>query len=297
MYATDVMDDLFYEEADGLSEMDYDDDFEDEYDDDFEDAFEAYDDFEDDYDAFEAYDDFEDDYDAFDYIVAEALGTDDLDEFWGKLVKGIKLLKKHVGPKIRKVAGRVGKKILGKKRYKKFKRSKFGKVWRWVNKKALGADEFVDEFEELDELVDYIDDLEELDAAAPVIAGLAIRKTIPGVSRLPKSKRIKLVKKVKNSTKMLGRRRGVKATKAMPKVVQVAKAVSNKTGQPVTKTIPKTTAKVAKSPTTTRRLASKVKKVAKMKRMMKGARKPYPYPMMRGSKYRCHVCGNVSVRC
>lgn len=323
MYATDVMDDLFYEEAEGLSEMDYDDDFEDEYDD-FEaydgfdddydgfedeyDDFEAYDEFDDGYDAFDAYDDFDDtydefddfddDFDALDYVVADALGAYDTDEFLKKLWKGIKKVGKkavRVAKKAAPIIGKVARRaapILSKLPIPQAQIA--GRIAGILGKlRADGADEF----EAIDAIADFADYTDELDLAAPVIAGLAIRKAMPGVARLPRSKRLKLVKKVKQSTKMLGRRQGAKATKAMPKVVQAAKVVTKKTGQPVTKTIPKTTAKVAKSPTTTRRLASKVKKVAKMKRMMKGTRKPYPYRMMGGNKYRCHVCGNVSVRC
>lgn len=324
MYPADVMDDLFYEEAEGLSEMDYDDDFEDEYDDfeayddDFEaydddsfDDFYAYDEFDDDYDddLYDAYDAFEDDYDEFDddydddgldildYFVAEALDSYDTDEFLKKLRRKFRKVFKKVGKVAKKIGrgvGKVARKVAPIAKLIPLPQAQaVGRIAGIAGKLlADGADEL----EAIDALADYADYTGEFDAAAPVIAGLAVKKAMPSVATLPISKRKKIVKQTKKAAKILARRQGAKATKAMPKVVQAAKMVTKKTGQPITRTIPKTAAKVAKSPTTTRRLASKVKKVAKMKRMMKGTRKPYPYRMM-GSRHRCQVCGSVSVRC
>ena len=279
-FESDVMDDLMYDEAEGLSEMGYADEF---YDYDDFDEFDAYDEFDDEYDEFDEFDDEYDEYDEFDEfedyaddaydeadlmdlmedIVADALDANDTDEFFKKLWRKAK----KFGRKAFKVARKVGRGI--------------GKVSRiaapWLKRiplpwtQALGRiagitgrlmADGADEYEGIDVLADYAD-YDDLDAAIPVIAGLTIRKTVPGIKYKPKSVRKKLVKAVSKATKKVVNRQGPKAAKAMPKVVQTAKKVSKQTGQPLTKAIAKTATKVSKSPTTTRKMALPVIKKAK----------------------------------
>ena len=281
MYATfenDVMDDLMYDEAEGLSEMDYVDEFDDEYDeydefdsydefdDEFDDEYDEYDEFDDEYNEYDEFDDAYDDSDLMDMmadIVADALDAEDTDEFFKKLWRKAK----RFGRKAIGVARKVGRGI--------------GKVSRiaapWLKRiplpwtQALGRiagitgrlmADGADEFEAINVFADYAD-YDDLDAAIPVIAGLTIRKTVPGIKYKPKSVRKKLVKAVSKATKKVVSRQGPKAAKAMPKVVQTAKKVSKQTGQPLTKAIAKTATKVSKSPTTTRKMALPVVKKAK----------------------------------
>jgi hypothetical protein len=272
-FESDVMDDLFYE-SEGLSDMGYADEF-DEYDefdgfdvyDEFEDEFNEYEGFLDEYDeledyADEAYDE-EDLMDAMEEIVADALDADDTDEFLKKLWGGIKKFgKKAIG-----VARKVGKGIGQVARVAAPILTKIPLPWtQAIGRVAQVAGKLMadgaDEFEAIDQLADYTD-YDDLDAAIPVIAGLTIRKTMPGIKYKPRSVRKKLVKSVSQATKKVVSRQGIKAAKAMPKVVQTAKKVAQQTGQPLTKAIARTAIKVSKSPATTRRMALPVIKKAK----------------------------------
>lgn len=279
-FESDVMDDLMYDAAEGLSEMDYADEFDD-YDefDEFEaygelgDEFDEYDDYDgyesflDEYDeledyADEAYDE-EDLMEAMEEIVADALDADDTDEFFKKLWRGIKRFGKKAG----RVAKKVGRGIGKVSRIAAPILNKIPLPWTQALGRVAGIAgklmaDGADEFEAIDVLADYAD-YEELDAAIPVIAGLTIRKTIPDIKYKPKSVRKKLVKSVSRATKKMVSRQGGKAAKAMPKVVQTAKKVSKRTGQPLTKAISRTATKVSKSPTTTRKMALPVIKKAK----------------------------------
>lgn len=279
-FESDVMDDLFYDSAEGPSEMGYADEF-DEFD--AYSEFDAYDEFEDEFDEFDGYDGYEgflDEYDeledyadeaydeedlmeAMEDIVADALDADDTDEFFKKLWRGIK----RFGKKAWGVAKRVGRGIGKVARIAAPILSKIPLPWTQAIGRIAGIAgklmaDGADEFEAIDVLADYAD-YEDLDAAIPVIAGLTIRKTMPSIKYKPKSVRKRLVKSVSQATKKVVSRQGPKAAKAMPAVVQTAKKVARQTRQPLTKAIARTATKVAKSPATTRRMALPVIKKAK----------------------------------
>jgi hypothetical protein len=80
--------------------------------------------------------------------------------------------------------------------------------------------EGADEFEALDAVLDLAEQEEAIDAALPVIAGLTIRSVMPRVARAPRPVRQQLVRSVSQSTRLLVRRQGPQAARAIAPVVQ-----------------------------------------------------------------------------
>ena len=304
MYDTDVMDDLFYESAEGPAVMGYGDEFDDDFDDyddfdddddDFDDDdFDDYDDFDDD-DDFDAYDDYDDydDFDAYDAydaldaldeVVAQALGADDADEFFKKLVSGAKTVAR-AAKKAAPLLGKAARTVAPIASSIPLPQAQaIGRVAGLLGKLMFDG---ADEFEALDALADYADYMDDIDAASSMIAGLSIQRAMPGAKRLPKSKRLQLVKSVRKSTQQLGKRQGPKVTKAMPVLVKHAAKTTQKTGTPLTKSIAKTTAMASKRPAAAKQIAKNVSKVAKMK--------SGKVSKMGGKKRRYRLRGPVSI--
>jgi hypothetical protein len=263
-FESDVMDDLYYE-SEGQSDMGYGDEYDqyDQYDE--YDGFDAEDEYEDEFDQaedpFDEYDELGMDHysnmdllDAMEEIVADALSAEDTDEFFGKLWRGIKKFGKGALKVAKKVGRGIGQaaRVVGPiaSMIPLPQAQAIGRVAGVVGKlMADGADEF----EAIDELADFMD-YDDIDAAAPVIAGLTIRSTMPNISKFPLPQRRKLLKTVSRATKRLMQQQGVGSAKIMPKVVQVAKKSARQMGLPLSKAIARTTAKVAQNPMTTRRL-------------------------------------------
>ena len=215
----------------------YEEEFEDSFEDNYEDAFPREDSFEEGYeedfqDSFE--EDFEEDdfneyeeaedldaLDALNAVVADALDTKETGDFLHHVASGL--------PRATSVARQVGRLV------------------------AEGADEF----EVLDEMLNLAEAREDLDAAIPIIAGLTIRTTMPRVSRLPRSTRRQLVRSVSQSTRMLTRRLGTEAVRAVPCVVGAVQRTAQRQRMP-TSQIPEavrhTTARVAQDGNLVRRL-------------------------------------------
>lgn len=233
-FETDVMEDLFYDEAEGPARA-YD-----EYD-----AYEDSDEFLrsiiggigrltgglvggggegfDEYEEWDAYegDEFEDMdvMDAMEEAVVDALEADDSDEFFRRLWRGVRRVARGVGRAVRGVArgvGRVARVVAPIASAIPLPMTQaIGRVASVAGR--LMADE-ADEFQALDEMFDLAE-FEDIDAAAPVIAGLTIRTAMPGVSRLPRAQRRQLVRSVTQATRTVARRQGPQAARAVPAVV------------------------------------------------------------------------------
>ncbi|GAB4226200.1 MAG: hypothetical protein Kow00121_54350 [Elainellaceae cyanobacterium] len=236
-----------FDEMEGFEEGDYGESFaEDEFGEGFEEGFEE--DLAGDY--AEGYED-ADALDALEDAMADALGAEDSDEF-------LRRLRRVVG-----VARRIGRGI--------------GQVARTVapiasaiplpQAQAIGRIASVagrlladgaDEFELLDEMLDLAEDEDTADAAAPMIAGLTIRTTMPRAARLPRPARQQLVRSVTQSTRTIVRRQGPQAARAVPQVVRSVQRTAQRRRVParqIPQAIRRTTARVAASPRLTRRLA------------------------------------------
>jgi hypothetical protein len=190
------------------------------------------------FDAAEVMDELED-------AVTEALDADDADEFLGNLWKGIRGVAKKVAPIVSKVAPFVP--IPGA--------ALIGKAADIVSQVA--ADE-ADEFDAFDAMIDVADEADSFDLAAPVVAGLAIRKAVPQAPLLPPEHRKQLVKATAAATRHIARRHGPAAAAALPAIVKHARRVAVQRGAPARRLphlVRQTAAKVAQSPQLVRRFA------------------------------------------
>jgi hypothetical protein len=182
--------------------------------------------------------------DSLDAAIADALGADSNDEFFGKLKKigrAIGSVARVVAPiasaipipqaqLVGRIAGIAGKML------------------------ADGADEM----DALDELADLAEQQDNLDAAAPVLAALAIRRTMPRVGQLPRATRQQLVKGVSHAARTLGRAQGAQGVKAVPRIVQNAQRSVRQqriSARALPRTVQQTATKVANNPAAVARLA------------------------------------------
>ncbi len=259
----EYLEDLEYEEAEGAADLfleddyeeDYEDDFEEDYEDDLEEDYEddfyeddIEDDYEDDlYDAFED-DDFEDD--DLEDTLAYALAAEDTDEFFKRLFKGAKKLFKKVAPVVGKVA-RVAAPILSKIPHPYAQIA--GKAAGLIGKlRAEGATE--------EEALEAMAELASRDRrAVPLVAGIAARTLVKRKGAvMPKSQRKHVVRAMNKTAKTMVRKRGPKAVRAFAKITKSVKNTTAAKGTPTMakpKVVQRTAAKVAKSPTMTRKLS------------------------------------------
>lgn len=202
----------------------------------------------DEYDEFDVGDGF--DVDSFEDLVADALDAGDSDEFLRR---------------IRNIAGRVGRAARGVGRAVGSAARVVGPIasmiplpqaqliGRVANVAGRLLADGADEFEAIDELLDTFDD-EAIDAAAPVIAGLTIRRTMPAAAGAPRQARRQLVRNVTQATRTLVRRQGAPAARAVPRIARAAqrrRVPVRRIGQAV-----RTTAqRVARSPRQAQQLA------------------------------------------
>ncbi len=270
MYSMDVMDDLF-DEADSPTGMDLGDGFE-EFD-----GFEEGDGFEG-YDAYDEYDQYEDtlenygaegysedygeDYfteegysDSIDDLVADALDAQDTEEFLRRLSR---IARRAAG-----VARRVGRGIGQAARVvapiaSAIPLPQAQAIGRIANIAGRLMADGADEFELLDNLFDLAEEEGDIDAAAPVIAGLTVRATMPRVTQAARPVRRQVVRSVTQATRTIVRRQGVPAAREIPQVVRTVQQTAAQRrlpAQQLPQAIRSTAARVAASPQLTRRMA------------------------------------------
>ncbi len=284
----ELYEDLDYEEAEGMAAMEDElemdefgeEEFEEEFDDfeaedyedeeayfeeDFMDEYEA-DDYGD-YDDYDEFDEFEDDYaaeDTLDDVMAFALGAEDADEFFGRLVKGFKKVAKKVKRGIRKAAPVVGRIARGVSRVARVIPHPYaqaiGRVAGVVGKAANLAQRLRAEGATEEEALEAFAEMATGDRRAlPIVAGLTARTVLKSKgARMSPGARKQVVKQMKGAAKTLVRKRGPKAIRALPKIAKSVKRTAAVKGTPpvaATKVVRRTAAKVAKSPTLTRKLA------------------------------------------
>ncbi len=268
-FDANVMDDLFYDAAEGPAHA-YDayDDGDDEFTRIVSGAIggNAYDEADDWADAYDAYDDFDSDgLDAMEEAVADALEAEDTDEFFRRLARGIGRVARGVAQGVRRIApvvGRIARVVAPIA-------SAIPLPWT----QAIGAAANIagrlmadgaDEFDALEEMFDFAED--NIDAAAPVIAGLTIRRNMPNVARLPRAARVQLVRSVTRATRTVARRQGPQAARAIPAVVRTVQTAVRQQRVParaVPQVIQRAAARVSRSPATVRRMAAQAPAAAR----------------------------------
>ena len=295
-FETDVMEDLYYDEAEGPARGQHHFDEFDAYDegegDEFlrniiggigrvvgglvggGDGFDEGDEW-DGYDAAEG-DEYEDVdlIDAMEEAVVDALEAEDSDEFFRRLARGMRNVRNvvrtvgrgvaRVAPVVSRIAGLIPLP----------QAQAISRIAQAAGR--LGQAVSADEFDMMDDLYDLADDESAIDAAAPVIAGLTIRQAMPGAARLPRPARRQLVRSVSQATRTMARRQGTQATRAaLPGVVgAVQTAVRQRRIPPraAPRAIQRTAARVASSPQATRRMAARGAAVTRTGRAV--ARRP-----------------------
>ncbi|MDD5321107.1 MAG: hypothetical protein PHD43_10945 [Methylococcales bacterium] len=286
-FETDVMEDLYYDEAEGPARQHFDeyDEFAEEEGDEFlrniigglgravggligggGDGFDEYDEF-DEYDAYDV-DEYEDmeALDAMEEAVVDALEAEDTDEFFRRLRRGLGRVARiargavrTVGRGIRAAAPIVGQiaRTVGP----------IASLIPHPAAQAVGRLASVagrvlpaDEFDTMEDLFDFAEDEDAIDAAAPVIAGLTIRRTMPGVSRLPRPARRQLVRSVTRATRAVARRQGPQAARAVPGVVRTVQSAVRQGRIPpraAPQAIQRAATRVARSPQATRQMTTR----------------------------------------
>ncbi len=261
-FETEVMDDLFYDTAEGpahthghrFEEFDaYEDEFE-SFEEGFEEGFEEMEEFAEG-EAFEETDVM----DAMEDAVADALGAEDTDEFFRRLRRGIGRIARgavRIARRVAPVVGRIARTVAPIA-------SAIPLPWTQAIGRVAGvvgrlmADE-ADEFEALDEVLDLAEEDDSIDAAAPVIAGLTIRRVMPGIARQPRAVRRQLVRSVSQATRAVARRQGPHAARAVPRIVQSVQRTARRRGIPpraLPQVVRRAVARVARRPQVIRRLA------------------------------------------
>lgn len=298
----ELYDDLGYEEAEGMSDL-YDEDLEmdemDYYDegesDEFgdEDEFEASDYFEDEfdefdemseydeYDEFDESDEFEDEEEAMDNVMAFALDSEDTDEFFKKLFRGVKKFAKKAVRVARKAApiigkiGRIAAPILSKIPLPQAQLA--ARIAGLAGRlRAEGASD--------EEILDAIAEVAAKDRRAlPIVAGLTAKTILKGKGQaMSFGARKKVVKDMKNAAKVLVRKQGPKAIRALPKIAKSVKRTTAMKGTPTmakAKIVKSSALKVARNPALTRKLAQpSVKAKMAVRKVMKARSYTIPGP-------------------
>ncbi|MEY6431836.1 hypothetical protein ABC977_05360 [Thioalkalicoccus limnaeus] len=266
---------LIGDELDGLGMDGFEGDFEDDFADSFgEDSYEdesyfdieAMDDFEtDDSLDFEAYeDDYADADEALENVMAYALGAEDADEFLGRLARGLVSVGRRAVRGIRRAAPTIGRIAGGVSRVASLiphpAAQAVGRVAGLVGRGANLVQQLRAEGATEEEALDAFAEMAARDPRAmPIVAGLTARTVLKSQSaRLSPSARKQVVRQMAGATRTLTNNRGPAAVRAMPKIARsVTRTAAARATPPATavKAVRRTTAKVARSPALTRKLA------------------------------------------
>ena len=201
--------------------------------------------------------------------VADALDSEDFDEFWGKIGGFLKKAARGVGSVARVVAPIANMIPIPQAQM-------IGKV------AGVLGNVLADEGDEMDALEDLADLGDEDEAAvhvaAPVIAGLAIRQGLKHhAARIAPAQKRNLVRAVTTATRQISRAHGAKAVVAVPGIVRHARTIAMRRGLPASalpQLVKRVAAKAVRSPTALRKLhrtALQMRGGAGHRRGMRGA--------------------------
>jgi hypothetical protein len=117
-----------------------------------------------------------------------------------------------------------------------------------------------DEAEAFDDLMDFAEEEDAIDAAAPFVSAVTIRRVMPQAARLPRPARRQLVRSVSRAVRTIGRRQGPTAARAVQPIVRtVQRAVRTRVlpARAAPRAIVRAASQVARRPTVARRLAQR----------------------------------------
>jgi hypothetical protein len=188
--------------------------------------------------------------------VADALEADDTDEFFRRL--------RNIARRVAPVIGRIARTVAPIASAIPLPQAQLiGRAAGLIGR--VMADEG-DEFDGIDELANLAEEEEDgIDAAAPLVAGLAIRGAMRGAARLPRPVRRQLVRAATTATRQIARRQGPRAAAAaLPGVIRQARRVVTRRRLPAQRLpqiVRQTAARVAQSPQLVRRMAQVASRV------------------------------------
>jgi hypothetical protein len=178
----------------------------------------------DEYDAIDEADTMYSEFDAMEEAVADALDAGDSDEFFRRLsriarsaVNVARTVGRGIGQAAR-VVGPIASMI---------PLPQAQLIGRIANVAGRLLADGADEFEMLDDLVDGLDE-ESVDAAAPVLAGVLLRRALPSVARATPSVRRAAVHGIAQAMRTAARAQGVPATRAVARAVRATRSIAQR---------------------------------------------------------------------
>jgi hypothetical protein len=202
----------------------------------------------------EGYELAEDEYDAMEEAVADALDAEDADEFFRRLRRiagGALNVARRVGRGIGQAARVVGPLA------SMIPLPQAQLIGRIANVAGRLLADGADEFEAFDDMVDGLDE-EAIDAAAPVLAGMVVRRAVPAVARAARPVRRAVVRTVARAVRQAARRTGPQGARAVARAVTAARRVVRRRRMPpraAAQVVRRAATAVARRPQAVRRLA------------------------------------------
>lgn len=166
------------------------------------------------FDAGDAFDEGAEDYDALDEAVADALDAGDGDEFFRRLGNIARRVGRGIGS-VARVVGPIASML-------PIPQAQL--IGRIANVAGRLMADGADEFEAFDDFVDGLDE-DGIDAAAPVLAGMVLRRALPSVARASRPVRRAAVHAVAGAVRTAARRQGPQAVRAVARAVQTTRRI------------------------------------------------------------------------
>jgi hypothetical protein len=165
-------------------------------------------------DEFEGADEWEagEEFDTMDDAVAEAMDAADGDEFFRRLRRIARSVGRGIGSAAR-VIGPVASML-------PIPQAQL--IGRIANVAGRMLADGADEFEVFDDMIDGLDE-DSIDAAAPVLAGMVVRRAVPVVARATPQVRRAVVSGVAQAVRTATRRQGPQAARAVARAVRAAR--------------------------------------------------------------------------
>lgn len=218
----------------------------------------------DEFDAGEEYDegdgfeaagaDYGEDVDSLEDAVADALDSEDADEFFSRLrrlASGAMNVARRVGQGVGQAARVIGPLA------SMIPIPQAQMIGRIANVAGRLLADGADEFEAFDDLVDGLDE-DAIDAAAPVLAGMVLRRAVPAVARAAAPVRRAAVRSVTRAVRQAVRRQGPPAARAVARAVRATRRVTQARRMPpraAARVVQRAAQTVARQPQAVRRLA------------------------------------------
>jgi hypothetical protein len=161
--------------------------------------------------------------DALEDAVADAMDADDSDEFFRRLRSIAQRVGRGIGS-VARVVGPIASMI---------PLPQAQLIGRIANVAGQLMADGADEFEAFDEFVDGLDE-DGIDAAAPVLAGMVLRRALPAVARASRPVRRAAVRAVSRAVRQAARRHGPRAARSVARAVRATRSIVQRRRLPAT---------------------------------------------------------------